>query len=48
MPDYKQLYQQNIIEPYLVVKTALENAVNIAVTILTCDCAILPFNNFKI
>lgn len=48
MPDYKQLYQQNIIEPYLVVKTALENAVNIAVTILTCDCAILPFNNLKI
>jgi len=48
MPEYKHLYQQDIIEPYLVVKTALENAVNIAVTILTCDCAILPFNNFKI
>lgn len=48
MPEYRHLYQQDIIEPYLVVKTALENAVNIAVTILTCDCAILPFNNFKI
>jgi chaperonin GroEL (HSP60 family) len=48
IPEYRYLYQQDIIEPYLVVKTALENAVNIAVTILTCDCAILPFNNFKI
>lgn len=35
-----------IIEPYIVTKTALENAVNIATTILTCDCAILPNNNF--
>jgi len=30
-----------IVEPYLVVKTALENAINLAKTILTCDCAIL-------
>jgi chaperonin GroEL len=49
IPSYQELYQQDIIEPYSVVKTALENAVNIAVTILTCDCAILPSNhNFKI
>lgn len=36
-----------VIEPYLVVKTALENAINIAVTILTCDCAILPYSRFN-
>jgi chaperonin GroEL (HSP60 family) len=47
VPSYQELYQQDIIEPYLVVKTALENAVNIAVTILTCDCAILPYSPFK-
>lgn len=37
----------DVIEPYLVVKTALENAINIAVTILTCDCAILPYSRFN-
>jgi chaperonin GroEL len=47
MPSYREIYQQDIIEPYLVVKTALENAVNIAVTILTCDCAILPYSLFN-
>ena len=36
------MYKLGVIEPYLVTKTALENAVNIATTILTCDCAILP------
>ena len=38
----EDMYKLGVIEPYLVTKTALENAVNIATTILTCDCAILP------
>lgn len=41
----QEAVKMGIIEPYIVTKTALENAVNIATTVLTCDCAILQ-NNF--
>ena len=37
----QEAVKMGIIEPYIVTKTALENAVNIATTVLTCDCAIL-------
>jgi chaperonin GroEL len=37
-----ELIKKGIVEPYLVVKTALENAVNMAILIMTCDCIILP------
>lgn len=43
---FQEAYDSGVIEPYLVTKTALENAINIATTILNCDCAILPNNNF--
>lgn len=39
-----QLTKDGVIEPFLVTKTALENAINIATTILSCECAIN--NNF--
>jgi len=38
------LIHYGVIEPFLVTKTALENAINIATTILSCECAIN--NNF--
>ena len=38
------LFTKGVIEPFLVTKTALENAINIATTILSCECAIN--NNF--
>lgn len=41
-----EMIRSGIIEPYLVVKTALENAINTASMILTCDCVILPTNNY--
>ena len=34
-------YKNNVIEPYLVVKATLENAISVASTILTTNCAIL-------
>ena len=37
----KQAFANNVIEPFLVVKTTLENAVAVATTILTTNCAIL-------
>lgn len=40
----QNLLEEGIIEPFLVTKTALENAINIATTILSCNCAIN--NNF--
>lgn len=39
-------FEKNIIEPYLVTATALENSINIATTILTCDCAIVQPKNY--
>jgi len=35
------LYEEGVIDPYEVVKTSLENAVNTASIILTCSCLIL-------
>ena len=35
------LYEDGVIDPYEVVKTSLENAVNTASIILTCSCLIL-------
>jgi chaperonin GroEL len=35
------LYDMGIVEPYLVVLSALENAVSMGGSILTCECAIL-------
>lgn len=40
------LYEMGVIEPFLVTKIALENAVNTASLILTCNCAILSFGNY--
>jgi len=39
-----KLEKEGVIEPFLVTKTSLENAINIATTILSCECAIN--NNF--
>lgn len=40
------LMNQGIYEPFLVVKTVLENAISTAALVLTTDVAILNFNNF--
>jgi chaperonin GroEL len=40
------LMNQGIYEPFLVVKTVLENAISTAALVLTTDVAILHFNNF--
>ena len=37
----EEAYKNNVIEPYLVVKATLENAISVASTILTTNCAIL-------
>lgn len=37
----KDAFENNVIEPYLVVKTTLENAISVASTILTTNCVIL-------
>ena len=39
--DIGNLYDMGIVEPYLVVVSALENAVSMGGSILTCECAIL-------
>lgn len=38
---YGNMYNLGVIEPFLVVKTSLENAVSVAATVLTTNCAIL-------
>jgi chaperonin GroEL len=40
------LEDQGVYEPFLVVKTVLENAISTAALVLTTDVAILNFNNF--
>lgn len=40
------LMNQGVYEPFLVVKTVLENAISTAALVLTTDVAILNFNNF--
>ena len=40
------LMNQGIYEPFLVIKTVLENAISTAALVLTTDVAILNFNNF--
>ena len=40
------MFDQHVIEPFLVTKTVLENAVSTAVLILTANVAILNINNF--
>lgn len=47
IPNAPEAFKMGIIEPYTVTITALENAVNIATTILTCDCAIYKQTNFN-
>ena len=42
----KDMFDQHVIEPFLVTKTVLENAVSTAVLILTANVAILNINNF--
>lgn len=40
------LYDMGIVDPFLVVKTALEEAVSTGGIILTCKCSILNLNNY--
>lgn len=38
---YGNMYSLGVIEPFLVVKTSLENAISVAATVLTTNCSIL-------
>ena len=40
------MYENGIIEPFLVTKTVLENAVSTASLVLTADVAIVNMSNF--
>ena len=42
----KSMYKKGIIEPFLVTKTVLENAISTASLVLTADVAILNMSNF--
>ena len=42
----KDMYKEGIIEPFLVTKTVLENAISTASLVLTADVAILNMSNF--